>query len=104
MANKIINVSILMDQIEDKYLHTGKKGKYLNLVLRETPDDPYKNNWMVVQGLPKNKRKEGDRGRILGNGKNFVYDDDDSSGSPEPRDKAPSPAPTPSPIDDDVPF
>jgi hypothetical protein len=104
-SNKIINASILLDDIKDEFCFKGKKGKYLNIVLRETPDDQYGNDYMVTQGVPKNQRvsASGEKvmGPILGNGKNFFFED-----RSEPSSQASAPS-TPAPaddIDEDVPF
>lgn len=73
MANlpKSISVSINLDKIEASHLFQGQKGKYLDLRLFLTEDNEYGNDYMVVQGVTKEKREAGERGPILGNGKVF---------------------------------
>ena len=73
MANlpKSISVSINLDKVEAQHLFQGQKGKYLDLRLFLTEDNEYGNDYMVVQGVSKEKREAGERGPILGNGKVF---------------------------------
>ena len=67
----MITVKINVSKIDKTHLFEGKSGKYLDLVLRETPNDKYGNDYMVVQGVSKEARQKGVKGPILGNGKNF---------------------------------
>ena len=60
-----INVS----KIAKEKMFKGDKGTYLDVVLIETPDDQYGNDYMVVQGVSKEDREAGVKGAILGNGK-----------------------------------
>jgi len=55
--------------IDKAKLFTGAKGKYLDIVLIETPSDQYGNSHMIVQGVTKEERESGVRGAILGNAK-----------------------------------
>ncbi len=64
---KIVRVSINLDKIDEKYIVNGKKGRYLNVALINTPDSPYGNDYMASQDLPKEARENGERGQILGN-------------------------------------
>ena len=65
----MISVSINVTKIDKAHLYEGKQGKYLNLVLWETPDDKYGNDYRVVQGVSKEARAAGTKGAILGNAK-----------------------------------
>lgn len=65
----MISVSINVSKIDKAHLYEGKSGKYLNLVLWESPDDKYGNDYRVVQGVSKEARASGVKGAILGNGK-----------------------------------
>jgi len=67
----MITAKIDVSKIDKSYLFEGKKGKYLDLVLIETPGDRYGNSYMIVQGLPKEERDAGKKGAILGNAKTF---------------------------------
>lgn len=65
----MISVSINVSKIDKAHLYEGKQGKYLNLVLWETENDKYGNDYRVVQGVSKEARQSGVKGAILGNGK-----------------------------------
>jgi hypothetical protein len=65
----MITVKIDVSKINKEFLYQGKTAKYLDLVLWESPDDKYGNDYRVVQGLPKEARAAGKKGAILGNGK-----------------------------------
>jgi hypothetical protein len=78
----MITVKINVSKIDKTHLFEGKSGKYLDLVLRETPNDKYGNDYMVVQGVSKEARQKGVKGPILGNAKNF--------GTPPPQQSIPA--------------
>jgi hypothetical protein len=65
----MITVKINVSKIDKAHLFEGKSGKYLDLVLFETPDDKYGNDYRVVQGVSKEARLAGQKGAILGNAK-----------------------------------
>ena len=62
MANlpKSISVSINLDKVEAQHLFQGSKGKYLDLRLFLTEGNEYGNDYMVVQGVSKEKREAGE--------------------------------------------
>ena len=66
----MITANINFDLIDTKRLFKGQKGRYLDLVLIETPDGKY-GDYMVKQGLTKEEREAGVKMPILGNAKNF---------------------------------
>lgn len=68
-----LKISIDVTKINKAALYKGKKGTYLNLVVWENRDgeDQYGNHYRVDQDLPKEMRDMGEKGAILGNGKNF---------------------------------
>lgn len=66
-----IKVSINVGKIDKSQLYEGKNGKYLNIVLWETEDDKYDNDYRCTQDISKEARNAGQKGAILGNGKNF---------------------------------
>lgn len=66
-----IKVKINVGKIDKEALYKGAKGTYLDVVLWETPDDQYGNDYRVVQDLPRERRDAGERGEILGDAKNF---------------------------------
>jgi hypothetical protein len=59
-----ISISVNVDKVDKKKLYKGKKGRYLDLYLWETPDSDY-GDYLVKQ------RGEGEKLPILGNGKYF---------------------------------
>ena len=66
----MITSSINYDLIDTNRLFKGKKGRYFDIVLIETPDSEY-GDYMVKQGLKKEEREAGVKMPILGNAKNF---------------------------------
>ena len=56
-------------KIDKTALFQGKKGKYLDILLRETPDSKYGEDYMIVQAISKERRMAGERGPIIGNAK-----------------------------------
>lgn len=66
----MISVKIDVTKIDKSLLYKGEKGTYLNLILKETPGGRF-GDYMVIQDMPKERRENGEKGAILGNGKNF---------------------------------
>ena len=66
----MIKASIDVTKIDKSKLYEGKKGKYLNIVLIETPSSEY-GDFMIVQDVSKEEREAGEKGAILGNAKKF---------------------------------
>lgn len=60
-----ISININVNKVDKKRFFEGKKGKYLDLVLFETPDSDY-GDYMVKQ-----RGDKGEKMPILGNGKYF---------------------------------
>lgn len=98
----MIIAKIDVTKIDKSKLFSGAKGKYLDVVLIETPQSQYGDDYMVVQGVSKEDREKGIKGAILGNAKIFGQ-------KPVAQPQA-QPAPTASggtqqmDLDDDVPF
>ena len=65
----MITIKIDVTKIDKALLYKGTKGTYLDVVLFETPDDKFGNDYRVVQGVTKEARAAGGKGAILGNGK-----------------------------------
>ena len=65
----IIAAKIKFDEIELQHLFQGAKHQYLDLVLIESKEKRYGDDYMVVQGVSQTQREQGVRGRILGNAK-----------------------------------
>lgn len=67
----MITAKINCSLIDKTKLFKGEKGTYLDIVLIETENDRYGNDYMVVQGISKEERAAGKKGVILGNAKVF---------------------------------
>lgn len=67
----MITVKIDVKKINKDKLFPGKNGAmYLDLVILDSPNDKYGNDYMVIQQNTKEEREAGVKGVILGNGKN----------------------------------
>jgi hypothetical protein len=94
----MITVNIETGKINKEFLVKGKNGKtYLDVVLFETPDSEYGNDYVAVQGVTKEQRNEGKKGPIIGNAKIYQSRKEDAR-----VDKAKEPSPAPD--DSEVPF
>lgn len=101
---KRLTVKVNLDKVLKDNLYKGQKGTYLDLVLFNTPESPYGDDFVVKQDLGKEAREQGKESPILGNGKAW-----DLSGQPCPRDGVQSAPSAPSPVaptstNDDLPF
>jgi hypothetical protein len=79
---ELIKGSIDVLKINKDKLYTGKKGKYLNIVLIPTPNSEY-GDWMIVEETTEEERKAGEKGTILGNAKVLVKKDEDKKTEPQ---------------------
>ena len=70
-----ISINVNVDKVDKKRLFEGKKGRYMDLVLFETPDSE-DGDYMVKQ-----RGEKGEKMPILGNGKYFKPKGGKSSGS-----------------------
>lgn len=78
-----ISLNINIDKVDKKRFFEGKKGRYLDLVLFETPDSEY-GDYMVKQ-----RGEKGERMPILGNAKYFKPKEKGSSNAAgEPKTEA----------------
>jgi hypothetical protein len=77
----MITISINLEAVEKSRIFEGKKGRYLDMVLIETPNSPH-NDYMVVQSVSKEEREQGIKGNILGNGKTIVKRDPTNYNTP----------------------
>jgi hypothetical protein len=70
----MITLQIDVLKINKDYLFKGEKGTYLDIVLIETTNNTFGNDYMVVQSVPKLIREKNPeiKGNILGNGKIVV--------------------------------
>lgn len=66
----IIAAKIDVTKITKDRLFPGKNGaKYLDVILIETPNNPYGNDFMVQESVTKEEREAGKKGPVLGNAK-----------------------------------
>lgn len=70
-----ISLNVNIDKIDKKKFFEGKKGRYLDLVLFETPDSDY-GDYLVKQRGEKDEKMP-----ILGNGKYFEPKDKSKKGA-----------------------
>lgn len=63
----MITAKLDVTKIEKSRLYKGEKGTYLDIVLIETKNSQYGDDYMVVQGVSKEEREAGKKGNILGN-------------------------------------
>ena len=92
----MISVKINVTKVDKSKLFQGKNGsKWLDILLIESRNDKYGNDYMVVEGVSREDRERGVRGAILGNAKVI--------GKQAPKPSASSHAPAEG-GGDDVPF
>ncbi len=94
----MIRVKLDVTKVDKSKLFIGKNGaKYLDVILIETPNNQYGDDYMAVQEASKEERLAGKRGAILGNAKILK----------KPTEQSPTPPPIeqpPAQPDDEVPF
>lgn len=66
----MISISILRESIDLTQL-IGAKKNFLSIRLIRTKENHYKNDWMVTQAVTSEAYKSGNKGNILGNGRNI---------------------------------
>jgi hypothetical protein len=72
-----ISINVNVEKVDKSRFFEGKKGRYMDLVLFETPDSEY-GDYMVKQ-----RGEKGEKMPILGNGKYFKPKDKKEKGSTE---------------------
>jgi hypothetical protein len=102
MADKILKLKIDVSKIDKSKLYKGEKGTYLDATfLFNEAADQYGNNGMIVQEISKEDREAGQKGAILGNGKEFKPK---GAAQPAAKPAAKQSGYTPIENDDDLPF
>ena len=68
----IIRIKLTKEKLKQELFYKGAKGTYIDLTLLENKNgtDEYGNDWMVIQDISKEARERGEKGPIVGNGKN----------------------------------
>lgn len=99
----MIKLSIDLRKIDQSKCKTHANGaKYCDILLIESPQNQYGNDYMAVQGVSQEERAAGVKGAILGNGK--IYESNRSQ-QPRPANKPAKPAESAAPeTDSDIPF
>lgn len=113
---KRLTVRVNVDKVLKEHIYKGQKGNYLNLVLFNTPGNPYGQDYCVKQEIDKDKRADIET-EIIGEAKAWAL----GEGSPAPKGenagqggagivdalrtivKTPAKTNTP-PVSDDLPF
>ena len=93
---KRITLKIDVDKVLTEHLFQGKKGKYLDVVLFNTPDNQFGNDYVVKQDLPREVRDAGTESPILGNARVFEPnggDTNQSVGAPSTNGNMPTQTP-----------
>lgn len=98
-------LSIDVTKIPRDRIKTGKKGKYVDLVLFERPDQ-YGNDGFVAIDVTKEERESGVKGPIVGNWKNLGGGKPQSEHRKQPLPTRPSKPADPDldAPEDDIPF
>lgn len=65
----MIKINLCLSKIDKSRIKESNGKKYIDLILRETPNDKYGNDYMVVESVTKEENQRGVKGNILGNGK-----------------------------------
>lgn len=65
----MITAKLDVTKIDKAKLFKGEKGTYLDIILIETPDSKYGDDYVVKQSVTKEQREAGEQGIILGNAK-----------------------------------
>ena len=68
---KRITLKIDVEKIMSDHLYQGKKGKYLDVILFNTPTNEFGADYVVKQDLPREVRDAGTEAPILGNAKTW---------------------------------
>ena len=68
---KRISAKIDVQKVLEQYLYQGKKGRYLDIVMFNTPDNQFGDDYVVKQDLPREVREAGTEAPILGNARVF---------------------------------
>ena len=101
-----MTVKVNLDKVLKEHLYNGAKGTYLDLVLFNTPENQYGDDFVVKQDLGKEAREAGTESPILGNAKAWDLSGQKNPGGGQvaPPPVAPSTSSAPSSVNDNLPF
>lgn len=94
-------------KVDKARLFKGAKGTYLDIVLMDSPNNEYGNDYMIVQSVSKEEREKGIKGAILGNAKHTGQRPQQQSQRPANEERRTPPARSTAAtenLDEDVPF
>lgn len=86
---RIINLQIDLEKINKDKIRVNGQYKNYDITLIETPNGKY-GQWMAVEKQSKDERDAKEKSTILGNGKNYGWDESGSSGSKPANTNVPS--------------
>lgn len=95
----MITISIDVTKVDNARLTEKNGAKYLVLVVQDSINDKYGNDFIVRQGCSNEERAQGLKMPIIGNGKNW-----NKTSTPKPKPVQQESAPAVSEGEDDVPF
>ena len=95
----MITISIDVTKVEKARLVEKNGAKYLSLVLQDSINDKFGNDFIVRQSCTKEERAQGLKMPIIGNGKDWS-----KSNTPKPKPVQQESAPAIQAGEDDVPF
>lgn len=70
----IIKLNICLSKIDKSRIKESNGKKYLDVILINSKNDKYGNDYMVVEDVTKAEREAGKKGNIIGNGKTLGGD------------------------------
>lgn len=99
-----IVIKIDVTKVDKSRLFAGKNGAmYLDIVLLDSKNDKYGNDYMAIQSVSKEDREKGIKGPILGNGKRLGGNAPRQGHNRPPSHMHPEPFPDED-LDSDLPF
>lgn len=78
----MIKLNICLSKIDKSRIKEAAGKKYIDLIIMDSKNDKFGNDYMVVEDLTKAEREAGKKGNIIGNGKNLGGSKPYSSSAP----------------------
>jgi hypothetical protein len=67
----MIKLNICLSKIDKSRIKESGGKKYIDIIVMDSKNDRYGNDYMVVEDISKSERDAGKKGNIIGNGKNL---------------------------------